>query len=381
MTEGRTHVALLTTTLDVSGAEKVVALLADGLSREGYRVSVVGLQRRSGALRQIIHDRGVEVIDLGVSGPWDVAAIGRLRRWLVAERVSILYTFLFHAHVIGRYAAHQAGTPYVISSQQSTAWDGAVRRMLDRWTARWCDCVVAVSDSARRDLISTVGLPPDQVRVIVNAVDVTSFWPTTRPFERTQSAGHVAFGSASRLTIERDHESLLHGFAAAWRRAPHLRLRLAGAGPLRPRLENLARSEGVADVVTFLGQVDDVRAFYDELDVYVQPSRTEGLPCAVVEAMAMSRPVVATDVAGNRDAVAPGETGWLIPPGSSEAWTAGMLEAARDPSRAMNFGRSGRQRAEDLFDVRRMIRSTVELITELAARRIRSEDHAHLQPR
>ncbi len=365
MTDSRVHVALLTTTLDVSGAERVVAALADGLMEAGYRVSVVALQRRSGDLTRLVRNPDVGMLDLAVRGAWDVGAIGRLRRWLRAERVSVLYTFLFHAHLLGRSAGRLAGVPHILSSQQVANWGGPGRRALERLTAGWCERIVAVSDGVRVDLIERMRVPADRVRVIFNAVDVDAYQSRTRPFDEPRPAGHVVFGSASRLAPEKDHASLLQGFAMAVRDRPQLRLRLAGTGPLEARLRRDVQSLGLERHVEMLGQVADVAAFYDSLDVYVQPSRTEGLPCAVVEAMAMSRPVVATDVAGNRDAVVPGVTGLLIPAGSPQAWAAALTSIAGDAESAQRLGAAGRQRAVDVFDAKAMIRSTLSMLEEL----------------
>jgi L-malate glycosyltransferase len=367
MTSPRPHIALLTTTLDVSGAERVMALLADGLCREGYRVSVAALQRRSGALARLILDPDVQIIDFGMSGPLDARVLGRVRRWLRREQVSVLYTFLHHAHVIGRYAGHREGVPHIVSSQQVANWGGPVRQALDRWTSRWCERMVAVSDGVRRDIVERMGFPEERVPVVFNAIDVRSYESQVIPFSRSSKTGTIVLGSASRLAHEKNHESLLRGFAIARQFVPQLRLTLAGGGPLAGRLADLVRQEGLSDVVELLGHVDDVRTFHDRVDIYVQPSRTEGLPCAVIEAMAMRRPVVATDVAGNRDAVVDGETGWLIPPDSDEAWARGLCEAVSDRSRAIAFGEAGRERAERLFDVSRMVASTVQMLRELGA--------------
>jgi glycosyltransferase involved in cell wall biosynthesis len=125
-----------------------------------------------------------------------------------------------------------------------------------------------------------------------------------------------------------------------------------------------------------LGQIADVASFYDSLDVYVQPSRTEGLPCAVVEAMAMSRPVVATDVAGNRDAVVPGVTGLLIPAGSPQAWAAALTSIAGDVAYAQRLGAAGRQRAVEMFDAKAMIASTLCMFEELLKPSVRSSCRA-----
>ncbi len=365
------HVVLLTTSLDVSGAERVMALVAEGLAREGYRVSVTALMKRSGALADIIRHPDVQVFDFGMSGRLDVGVAGRVTRWLEDEQVSVLYTFLYHSHVVGRYAGHRAGVPHIISSQQVANWGGPGRRALDRWTARWCDRIVAVSEGVRDDVVHGMRFPAEKVRTIYNAVEVDTFQPRRPAFTAAAPGHQVVIGSASRLAAEKDHESLIRGFALARTRMPTLLLRLAGSGPLAPHLQSVVSQVGLGDSVQLLGHVSDMRAFYETLDVYVQPSRTEGLPCAVVEAMAMERPVVATDVPGNRDAVEPGVTGWLIPPGSPSAWADALVTAAQNPHISVEFGLAGRRRAEALFDVRSMIASTVRLLDELVPRPVR----------
>lgn len=355
-----THITLLTTTLDVSGAEQVIALLADGLADAGYRVSVLGLQRRSGALAGIIRNPQVFVGDLGMSSAMDVGVARRLRQWLIGERVTILYSFLFHAHLVGRWAAHRTRMPLVISSQQVAEWGGWVRRTLERWTAPWCDVFVAVSPSVRDDLVTRLRVPAERVWVIPNAIRVADFTPARTPF--ATDGPDAAIGSACRLAREKDHESLLRGFALLKDRYPAARLRLAGSGPLAPQIHTLIAQLGLDRHVEMLGRIDDVRSFYQGLDIYVQPSRTEGLPCAVLEAMTMARPVVATDVPGNRDAVVDQETGLLITPASPVAWAEALSALLDDRERARHLGRMGRKRALAAFDVARMIDETLRLL-------------------
>lgn len=368
MTGRPRHVVLLTTTLDVSGAERVIAHLANGMARAGMQVSVLGLQRRSGALQTLIRERSVTVADLGLQGAWDIAVIGRLSRWLRDRQVDVVCTFLFHGHLVGRLAARRAGVPVLISSQQVANWGGPARRFLERWTGRWCDAMIAVSEDVRDDLVAHYGVPADRVRVIHNSVDLAAFQPSTTPFERAGPG--LVFGSASRLAPEKDHASLIRGFAAARAARPDLplELKLAGTGPLDQHLRSLAATFGPSSGVSFAGQVADVRGFYDQLDVYVQPSWTEGLPCAVVEAMAMARPVIATDVAGNREAVEPDATGVLIPSGSPDAWRDAILDMAASPERAVAFGRAGQRRAAARFDAGRMVDETIRLVDELCRR-------------
>jgi glycosyltransferase involved in cell wall biosynthesis len=356
------HIALLTTTLDVSGAERVLALLADGLAEAGYRVSVIGLQRRSGALAAAIGDRRVTVDDLGLSNPFGLLGLPGFHRWLAREHVTVVYSFLFHAHLVGRLAARVAGVPLVLTSQQVAGWGGPFRRFLERRTARWSDEFIAVSASVRDDLISRLRVPAERVHVIPNAIRVADFTPADPPF--AHAGDDVVIGSACRLAPEKDHASLIRGFALLKKAHPRVRLKLAGSGALRPAIESLVHELGLEHDVELPGRLDDVRAFYQQLDVYVQPSRTEGLPCAVIEAMSMSRPVVATDVAGNRDAVVDGVTGVLVDPESPAAWCHALSALIRAPERAREMGEAGRRRAVEAFDAQTMVERTRALIDD-----------------
>ena len=362
----RRHIALLTTTLDVSGAERVLALLANGLAEAGYRVSVVALQRRSGHLARLIHRADIDVVDLGMRGPFDLRVVWRLRTWLRQAGVSVVYTFLPHAHIVGRLAGRLAGVSRVLSSQQVANWGSAWRQSLEAWTDRWCDRIVAVSDGVKDDLVHRMGVPAAHIAVIFNAIPVSAYESRRAPFTGT-TAGAAVFGSASRLAPEKDHASLIRGFAEAYRVNPRLRLRLAGTGPLAPALKQLIGDLHVGMAVEMLGQVTDIQAFYDSLDVYVQPSRTEGLPCAVIEAMAMERPVIATNVPGNRDAVVHGDTGWLIEPSSPSAWATALLDSVQDRTGAVARGRAGRQRTARLFDSAQMMAGTLQLLRDIDA--------------
>jgi glycosyltransferase involved in cell wall biosynthesis len=215
----------------------------------------------------------------------------------------------------------------------------------------------------KADVVGRMGFPEERVDVIFNAIQVATYTPATRPFDR--AGQQIVVGSASRLAPEKNHESLIQGFALARRTTPGLILRLAGTGPLAPRLAAVVAEQQLTDCVELLGHVEDVRGFFESLDLYVQPSRTEGLPCAVIEAMAMKRPVVATDVPGNRDAVVHGSTGWLIAPNSPEAWANAISEALRDRPRAIALGEAGRRRAEELFDSEAMVTKTLHLLKRL----------------
>ncbi len=357
-------VVLLVTTFDIGGAERVYIELARGLVRRGYRVVAAALQWRSGAVARELADTGVETVGLAMRGKTDALVLLRLVRLLRRERASVLYTFLIHAHVIGRLAGLLARTPVILSSQQIMGWEARMSERLNRATARWCTAVVGVSANVSRYLVDRVGIPAGKVVTIYNCVDVSAF--EGRRGRRRAVTGPV-IGSIARLNPEKDHTTLLHAFAILRGRDPSLRLVLAGGGPERERLEQLAGSLGLDGAVEFLGHVEDVRPIHERLDVYVQSSHVEGLPVAVLEALAAGLPVVAARVGGNEEAVIDGVGGLLVPPRNPEAMAAAIARFLEDPELAARMGFAGRRHVEDLFSAAAMVEATDRLMRRLLA--------------
>jgi glycosyltransferase involved in cell wall biosynthesis len=362
---------LLITTFDIGGAERVYVDLANGLARRGYRVIAAALQTRSGDVARALAGSGVATVGLGMRGKFDAGVVPRLVRLLRRERVDVLYTFLIHAHLVGRIAGRLARTPVVLSSQQIMAWEGATIERLNRATARWCTAVVGVSQNVSRYLIDRVGIPSQKVVTFYNCVDVSAFCAP----RRAKAAGEPPIlGSIARLNPEKDHTSLLRAFAMLRARHPGARLLLAGGGPERQRLERLAASLEIADAVDFLGHVDDVRSVHARLDVYVQSSHVEGMPVAVLEALAAGIPVVAARVGGNEEAVVDGVGGLLVPPGNPEALAAAVGRLVEQPALAREMGLAGRRHVQQLFGADAMADATDALMRRLLAQRAPGEE-------
>ena len=134
-----------------------------------------------------------------------------------------------------------------------------------------------------------------------------------------------------------------------------MRVEVAGGGSCLEDLKGLAAELGVAERVTFLGEVRDIPALLSRARMFVQPSLSEGIPLTVLEAMARGLPVVATRVGGLPEVVIDGETGLLVPAADPPALAEAVLTLWRDPDAAGRMGDAGRRRAEERFDVRRMV--------------------------
>jgi glycosyltransferase involved in cell wall biosynthesis len=361
----RPKILLLTTSFDLSGAERVLVYTARGLAQRGFDVTVAGLRWASGAVPAAVKDTGVKVACIAMRNNADVSAWVRLWFLLRRERFDVVYTFLIHAHVIGRVCAAAVGVPIIISSQQSMGWEGPIAVLLNRWTARWCLRVVAVSRAVENFLAERVHIPREKLTTIYNCVDVDAFRNVPPLNDDPTAREALTVGCAARLAPEKDHQTLLNAFKIVLRTYSGARLLLAGEGPQRPFLEAEAARMGLSSHVEFLGRIEDVPAFFAGIGIYVQASHAEGLPLAVLEAMASARPVIATRLAGNEEALANGEAGILVPRSDPRALADALLRLMGRPEEAARLGSIARGRAEELFSARNMIKATEMLILDL----------------
>ncbi|CAN5224057.1 glycosyltransferase family 4 protein [soil metagenome] len=209
----------------------------------------------------------------------------------------------------------------------------------ERWVNRWGRCrVVSPSAAVARYAIERVRIPGDLVDIVPNGVDVLRFAPSAvhRPVDATQGVTVVWLGG---LMPVKGIDVVL----AAMARVPDVRLVLAGDGPLRSETERRIAVTGLADRVELLGHVEPASVLA-RADVYVLTSAAENCPMAMLQAMSVGVPVVATSVGGVPEIVRPGVDGLLCRPGSVSEVATALRTLARDPHRRREMGRSARQR-------------------------------------
>jgi glycosyltransferase involved in cell wall biosynthesis len=176
----------------------------------------------------------------------------------------------------------------------------------------------------------------------------------------------VRFGIAARLVPDKDHFTLLHAFAIVAAAVPRAELQIAGDGPLRDRLSALARELNLTNRVTFLGALSDTSQFLNQLDIFVLSSLNEGLPLALLEAMAAGLPIVSTRAGGVEEAAVDGHNAFLSAPGDSNGLAEAMIRMARVPDLA-RMGALGRQIVQDRFRIEQTWNNYYELFRSLGA--------------
>ena len=318
--------------LTMGGAEELLRGIATGLPSGRFEV-VVGCLTREGAVAEDLRAAGVRVEYLpGEPGPRDPLAFARLVRFVRAEAPQVVHTFLLNAGLYGRLAAWLAGVPAIYHAEQNVYFRRSRRHLwFEQFLAGRTTMVVTCCQAVGSFYQSQVGIASQRLEVIYNAVDFAVVEPSeTRMAARTAlgyEESDLVLGGLGRLTEQKAHDLLLDALAEISERYPSVRLFLAGQGPLQAALEERIRSRGLDGRVRLLGLRRDRARLYAAMDIFVLPSRWEGLSLALVEAAGLGLPIVATDVGGNSEVVS-GEAGiWLVRPGEVPA-LAKALEAA-----------------------------------------------------
>jgi glycosyltransferase involved in cell wall biosynthesis len=288
----------------------------------------------------------------------------RLFRAIRRERPAI-----FHAHLswpfackLGVRAAWLARVPAIVGTAQ--LYLAPERGGPPPLTLRLFRKVIAVSEHVRLRYTEELGVPLSNLVVVRNAIRV----PPVRNLRNSALRALLVDGrpdyvvlTPARLVRQKGHRFLLEAAV----QVPGATFLLAGDGPLRTELEELARGLGVADRCVFLGQRSDVPDLLAASDLIVLPSLFEGLPLSVLEAMAAERPVVATRIGGTEEAVAHEVTGLLVPPSDPAALAAAIQRLRTDPLLAERLAVAGRKRVQAEFSADRTARLVMQVYDDL----------------
>ncbi len=366
------YVAHVVLSLRPGGLERVVLQLVERMDRTRFEPIVVALEG-PGDLAPELERIGVPLHVLPRKRGLDVQVLSDLANLFEQKRISLVHTHNPSPHVYGSFAAsivrHRGVLrPSVVHTKHGRNHpDDGRRVMVNRVAAAFSDRVVAVSDDARKVALEVERIEPHRLITIRNGVDTTKVCPgdgsaTRRALGIADDVFHI--GCVARLSIEKDHATLLHALSILRARRPRVCLTIVGDGALRTELEELAAILDLREVVKFVGFTSDVASFLPSFDVFALSSRTEGTSLTLLEAAAAALPIVATRVGGNGEIVEDGESGILVPAGHPRAF-ADALEtvATREDRRAM--GARGRADIVARYDLAKMVAAYDTLYTEV----------------
>lgn len=361
------RVALCITDLDVGGAERCLQNLAVGLDRERFEPVVYCLgprpARAEASCVEPIEAAGIPVHCLGAQRPWHFPdAVVRLRKLLAAQSPQILQTFLFHANFVGRLAGWRARVPHILSGIRVAEKHARWHLWLDRWTQKLVQRHVCVSRSVAEFSVHVAHLREDRMVVIPNGIDPAS--AQVAPLDLGDLGvpnGRRAITFVGRLEPQKGLPWLLETAPLWLPRVPDCDLVLVGSGGQRAELKRLASQLGIADRVHFAGWRADVAAILAASELLVLPSRWEGMPNVVLQAMACGQPVLATEAEGTRELLGPHRDPQLVAYGDTEAFAEKLVAIMSDSDFAATLGQKNRNRATEEFSLQRMVRAYEEL--------------------
>jgi glycosyltransferase involved in cell wall biosynthesis len=295
----------------------------------------------------------------------------RLRRWLVDFRPELLQCFLAHANVLGAYAGHQAGVPHIVAGIQVAEQRRGWHLALQRRTARFVEKHVCVSQSVADFAAATLRLPREKLVVIGNGIELNHFLGAV-PI----GGGRLGVASsrrfllfAGRLDPQKQPDWLLERMPAVFQRLPNHDLVVAGEGPMRDKLRQLANELGVAERIHFVGWQVDMPGLLAAADLVVLTSRWEGMPNILLEAMAAARTIVTTDVHGARELLKDNAQLQITPSGDANAFVDAVVRIVSDPELAARLGARNRQLAANNSSMDRMIAAYVTLYDSLLSKK------------
>ncbi len=337
------HVVVAIPGLDrIAGAERQAMLLAMGLCRRGWRVTMLALSGSGGNAAAELRDAGVDFLSLHMrKGLADPRGWIHFHRWLRRERPDVVHAHLPHAALLARWSRLGAPVPVVIDTVHNTNTGPLVRHIGYR-CSRWLpNHVTAVSQAAAASHVAAGMVNESRLSVVGNGVELERWHPDAEAREAARQAlgikNQFLWLAVGRLVPAKDYPTLLDALA----RAPEsTRLLVLGVGPLKAELEQMAERLGLKPRVHFAGFDPNVMRWMQAADGLVLSSRWEGLPMVLLEAGACEVPAVATDVPGTREAIVDGQTGWLTPagdPGRLAAAMNALVHAAPSERRAMGM--------------------------------------------
>lgn len=338
------RITYLITDLKIGGVPLHLYRLVTRLPADQVRARVVSLAGE-GPVGTMLRRAGVPVLGCGAARVTDIAALGRLWAILRHDPPDILHALLFHANTAARVIGPLAGVPIrrIITEIQTVEIERPWHLVVDNLTCRLSRCEVANSPSVLEHLHRVAHVPRERLALQWGAVDVEAI-ASAEPLSRGQlgvPADVPMILWTGRLDPVKGFEEMLAGFARLLRRH-RASLVLAGDGGYRFAVERLIAEHGLREHVRLLGQRDDIPRLLRTADLFLFPSRTEGLPNALLEAMAAGLPIVATDVPGCRDCIAHRERGLLVPSDDAEAIAAALAELLTNPQQGRHMGAAAR---------------------------------------
>ncbi len=342
------------TGIDLGGAEQLLLSTVRKLDKEKFNISVCYFKGK-GALRAEFESTGVRVFFLGDYSHWTIGkaiALGCLLSELSPE---IVHTHLILATIVGRIIAWYSKVPVIVTTEHNISnWQKKYFLLFSIYkiTTMFTDKIFAISEAVKKQLIMKGKIKSEKITVLYDGVDLSIFDPKLI-LEQSHYAdsAYPIIGCISRLDQRKGIRFLIEAITILKSQYPHIKLIIVGDGKERQRLESMATEHEVTENVFFTGEQKNVIPYFQMFDIFVLPSLSEGLSVSLIEAMAMKKTIIATNVGGIPEVVANGKEGILVPPGQANEIASAIAYLLKNAKRANLMKVAARKKVERKFNL------------------------------
>lgn len=355
------RVLSIITGLNTGGAEMMLYKTMKNIDRTKYEPIVVSLLP-DGVVAKYIREENIPVYSLDFKGIKGILkSLSNLMKIIKEKRPIIIHAYMFHADILARILGKVTKTPIIISSIRNENIGGRIREFIMRLTDSLTDCVTVVCKQAASTLIEAKIIKERKTRVIYNGVELNKF---NQSNNQNNSNNNDKFNilSVGRLHKQKNYPLLIRAISELVDIYPNINVSIAGEGNDRGEIEALIRRYDLEKNIFLLGRRTDITHLLNESDLFVLPSSWEGMPNVILEAMAASKPVVATRVGGTPEIIQDNITGLLISPNNKNELVNSIQKMIRmDKKDREKMGIVGRRRVESNFSIKKTIEETEEL--------------------
>ncbi|MCF8050007.1 MAG: glycosyltransferase family 4 protein [Desulfobacterales bacterium] len=312
-----------------------------------------------------------------INPPADLKAFWTLYRLIKKEKAAIVHTHSSKAGLLGRWAAWLAGAPHIVHTPHGHVFYGHFGSaaswlflMLERITDRITDRTIALTEAERDDYIRFRVSKPEKLSIVHSGIDIERFQASnggdavSLRADLGIAADAVVVGFVGWLLPIKDPATLLEAMARVWTKIVNAVVVFVGKGELEAALKKKAEAAGAGQKAVFTGWRSDIPALMNIFDIFVLPSRNEGMGRVLVEAMAAGKPVIGSRTGGIHDLIRHGENGYLFGTGNAAELAKGILTLAEDADLRKRMGERGREMAQQ-YSTKSMIKKIDELYTKL----------------
>lgn len=344
---------------EIGGAERVAVSLAKGLNRQKYAPLFCCF--KGGILEKEVQGYKIPVFNLNKSGRFDFLVLFKLLNIIKKEKIDIIHTHSFSPNLWGRVAGIIARVPLIIGTEHTVATAKTnLQKHIDKILAKFTSKIISVSESVKNSLLEEENISPDKILTIYNGIDFTVSTHGKDIMDKKRKELGIdlhkkVIVAIGRLEPPKGYEYLLESAKIVTREFPSVLFLIVGNGYLRSDLEKLANDLNIDKNVIFTGHRTDIDDILSMSDIAVLSSVREGFSISLLEYMACKKPIIATDVGGNREAIISGESGIIVPPNNPVALAKGIMKLLTDNKMAEDMGMKARERYNEYFTTQRMI--------------------------